>query len=185
MATSEAHAWSSMWTGCSGGGRSAVCWAGSGPCAGPRCEIAVRCWPCLASSGPFQLTSAMRRCLVTDFRVLVARPIMKLLRRDGYPPGALLPTGRSLVPRWVFGGSKTRKLAGLEEPRRADAGRRDGCSSGMTAGMTRRCSAISRAATGAGFAVMALRQVFDAEQAKISSRLRAGTPSVRRWSGRR
>ena len=52
---------------------------------------------------------------VTDFSVLVARPIMNLLTRDGYPPGALLPTGHSLVPRWLLGGSRTRKLAGLQQ----------------------------------------------------------------------
>jgi phosphatidylserine/phosphatidylglycerophosphate/cardiolipin synthase-like enzyme len=52
---------------------------------------------------------------VTDFSVLVAGPIMNLLRRDGYPPGALLPTGHSLVPRWLLGGSRTRKLAGLQQ----------------------------------------------------------------------
>jgi phosphatidylserine/phosphatidylglycerophosphate/cardiolipin synthase-like enzyme len=52
---------------------------------------------------------------VTNFSALVARPITDLLRRDGYPPGALVPTGRRLVPRWLLGGSRTRKLAGLEQ----------------------------------------------------------------------
>jgi len=52
---------------------------------------------------------------VTNFSVLVARPITNLLTRDGYPPGALLPTGHSLLPRWLLGGSRTRKLAGLQQ----------------------------------------------------------------------
>jgi phosphatidylserine/phosphatidylglycerophosphate/cardiolipin synthase-like enzyme len=52
---------------------------------------------------------------VTNFSVLVAGPIMNLLRRDGYPPGALLPTGHSLAPRWLLGGSRTRKLAALQQ----------------------------------------------------------------------
>ena len=52
---------------------------------------------------------------VTDFSVLVARPITNLLRRDGYPSGTLLTTGRSFVPRWLVGGSRARKLAGLEQ----------------------------------------------------------------------
>ena len=52
---------------------------------------------------------------VTNFSVLVARPITNLLTRDGYPPGALLPTGHSLLPRWLLGGSRARKLAGLQQ----------------------------------------------------------------------
>ena len=45
---------------------------------------------------------------------MLARPITSLLGRDGYPSGTLLTTGRSFVPRWVVGGSRTRKLAGIE-----------------------------------------------------------------------
>jgi phosphatidylserine/phosphatidylglycerophosphate/cardiolipin synthase-like enzyme len=52
---------------------------------------------------------------LTDFPVVLGKPIMKLLRRDGYPPGTLVTTGRNFMLRWVVGGSKTRKLAGMED----------------------------------------------------------------------
>ena len=51
---------------------------------------------------------------LTAFPIVLAKPITALLKRDGYPPGTLVTTGRSFTARWVFGGSKTRKLAGLE-----------------------------------------------------------------------
>jgi phosphatidylserine/phosphatidylglycerophosphate/cardiolipin synthase-like enzyme len=52
---------------------------------------------------------------VTNFAAIVAGPIMNLLRRDGYPPGTLLPTGHNLRPRWLLGGSSARKLAALQQ----------------------------------------------------------------------
>ena len=51
---------------------------------------------------------------LTAFPIVLAKPITALLKRDGYPSGTLLTTGRSFTARWVFGGSRTRKLAGLE-----------------------------------------------------------------------
>src|SRR4029453_692178 len=51
---------------------------------------------------------------LTAFSIVLAKPITALLERDGYPSGTLLTTGRSFTARWVFGGSRTRKLAGLE-----------------------------------------------------------------------
>ena len=51
---------------------------------------------------------------LTAFPIVLAKPITALLERDGYPSGTLLTTGRSFTARWVFGGSRTRKLAGLE-----------------------------------------------------------------------
>jgi len=51
---------------------------------------------------------------LTAFPIVLAKPITSLLERDGYPSGTLLTTGRSFTARWVFGGSRTRKLAGLE-----------------------------------------------------------------------
>jgi len=52
---------------------------------------------------------------VTNFATLVAGPIMRLLERDGYPPGTVLPTGHNLRPRWLVGGSSARKLAALQQ----------------------------------------------------------------------
>ena len=51
---------------------------------------------------------------LTAFPIVLAKPITTLLGRDGYPSGTLLTTGRSFTARWVFGGSRTRKLAGIE-----------------------------------------------------------------------
>ena len=70
-----------------------------------------------ASSRPGSLGRSARRTGVLRDRLRGprGRPITNLLRRDGYPPGALLPTGHSLVPRWLLGGSRTRKLAGLQQ----------------------------------------------------------------------
>src|SRR4051794_18256368 len=51
---------------------------------------------------------------LTAFPIVLARPITNLLIRDGYPSGTLLTTGRSFALRWVVGGSRTRKLAGIE-----------------------------------------------------------------------
>ena len=51
---------------------------------------------------------------LTAFPIVLSKPITALLERDGYPSGTLLTTGRSFTARWVFGGSRTRKLAGLE-----------------------------------------------------------------------
>ena len=51
---------------------------------------------------------------VTVFPIVLARPITNLLKRDGYPSGTLLTTGRSFTARWVVGGSRSRKLAGIE-----------------------------------------------------------------------
>src|SRR3712207_3133533 len=52
---------------------------------------------------------------LTSFPILLAGPITELLGRDGSPSGTLLTTGRSFVPRWVVGGSPARKLAGIEQ----------------------------------------------------------------------
>jgi phosphatidylserine/phosphatidylglycerophosphate/cardiolipin synthase-like enzyme len=52
---------------------------------------------------------------VTSFSAVAAALITNLLGRDGYPPGTLLPTGRSLVPQWLMGGSRARKLACLQQ----------------------------------------------------------------------
>ena len=51
---------------------------------------------------------------LTAFPIVLARPITALLKRDGYPSGTLVTTGRSFTARWLFGGSGTRKLAGME-----------------------------------------------------------------------
>ena len=51
---------------------------------------------------------------LTAFPIVLAEPITALLERDGYPSGTLLTTGRSFAARWVFGGSRARKLAGIE-----------------------------------------------------------------------
>jgi phosphatidylserine/phosphatidylglycerophosphate/cardiolipin synthase-like enzyme len=51
---------------------------------------------------------------VTAFSKVMARPITSVLERDGYPSGTLVTTGRSFVPRWVVGGSRSHKLAGIE-----------------------------------------------------------------------
>ena len=51
---------------------------------------------------------------LTAFPIVLAKPITTLLKRDGYPSGTLLTTGRSFTARWVVGGSRTRKLAGIE-----------------------------------------------------------------------
>jgi hypothetical protein len=51
---------------------------------------------------------------LTAFPKVLARPITSLLRGDGYPAGMLLTTGRSFAPRWVVGGNRARKLAGIE-----------------------------------------------------------------------
>src|SRR4051812_19199395 len=51
---------------------------------------------------------------LTAFPIVLAKPITTLLERDGYPSGTLLTTGRSFTARWVFGGSRSRKLAGIE-----------------------------------------------------------------------
>ena len=51
---------------------------------------------------------------LTAFPIVLAKPITALLKRDGYPPGTLVTTGKSFRARWLFGGSKTRKLAGIE-----------------------------------------------------------------------
>ena len=51
---------------------------------------------------------------LTAFPKVLARPITRLLGRDGYPSGTLLTTGRSFAPRWIVGGSRARKLAGIE-----------------------------------------------------------------------
>ena len=52
---------------------------------------------------------------LTSFPRVLARPIARLLGRDGYPLGTLVTTGRSFVPRWIVGGSGARKLAGIEQ----------------------------------------------------------------------
>src|SRR5918997_6378963 len=52
---------------------------------------------------------------LTALPPLVARPLTSLLNRDGYPPGTLLTTGRSFLPRWLFGGSRARKLAAIDD----------------------------------------------------------------------
>ena len=52
---------------------------------------------------------------LTAFSKVLARPMTRLLGRDGYPSGTLVTTGRSFVPRWVVGGSGARKLAGIEQ----------------------------------------------------------------------
>ena len=51
---------------------------------------------------------------LTAFPIVLAKPITALLKRDGYPSGTLVTTGRSFAARWVFGGSRTRKLAGMQ-----------------------------------------------------------------------
>jgi hypothetical protein len=51
---------------------------------------------------------------LTAFPIELARPITNLLTRDGYPSGTLLTTGRAFAPRWLVGGSRARKLAGIE-----------------------------------------------------------------------
>src|SRR3954452_5724763 len=51
---------------------------------------------------------------LTAFSSVAARLITTLLRRDGYPSGTLLTTGRRFVPQWLLGGSRVRKLARLE-----------------------------------------------------------------------
>jgi len=51
---------------------------------------------------------------LTAFPIVLARPITNMLVRDGYPSGTLLTTGRSFAARWVVGGSRSRKLAGIE-----------------------------------------------------------------------
>src|SRR5690348_14341206 len=48
------------------------------------------------------------------FPGLAARPVTNLLLRDGYPRGTLLTTGHDFEPRWLLGGSRSRKLAALE-----------------------------------------------------------------------
>jgi phosphatidylserine/phosphatidylglycerophosphate/cardiolipin synthase-like enzyme len=51
---------------------------------------------------------------MTSFPLLVARPITEVLARDGYPSGTLVTTGRAFRPRWLVGGSAARKLAAVE-----------------------------------------------------------------------
>ena len=51
---------------------------------------------------------------LSAFPIVLAKPITALLKRDGYPSGTLVTTGRSFTARWVFGGSRTRKLAGID-----------------------------------------------------------------------
>ena len=51
---------------------------------------------------------------VTAFPIVLAKQIRALLKRDGYPSGTLVTTGRSFTAQWVFGGSRARKLAGIE-----------------------------------------------------------------------
>jgi phosphatidylserine/phosphatidylglycerophosphate/cardiolipin synthase-like enzyme len=51
---------------------------------------------------------------LTAFPIVLAKPITALLKRDGYPSGTLVTTGRNFTARWVFGGSRTRKLAAIE-----------------------------------------------------------------------
>jgi phosphatidylserine/phosphatidylglycerophosphate/cardiolipin synthase-like enzyme len=51
---------------------------------------------------------------LTALPIVLAKPITALLKRDGYPSGTLVTTGRSFTAQWVFGGSRTRKLAGIE-----------------------------------------------------------------------
>jgi phosphatidate phosphatase APP1 len=41
---------------------------------------------------------------LTALPIDLAGPVMRLLRRDGYPSGALLMSGRGLVARWLVGG---------------------------------------------------------------------------------
>jgi phosphatidylserine/phosphatidylglycerophosphate/cardiolipin synthase-like enzyme len=51
---------------------------------------------------------------LTSFPLQVAGWITDLLTRDGYPSGTLVTTGQAFVPRWLVGGSRERKLAGIE-----------------------------------------------------------------------
>ena len=82
---------------------------------------------------------------LTAFPKVLARPMTRLLGRDGYPSGTLVTTGRSFVPGWVVGGSGARKLAGIEQlADRMPAVR--WVLLGDDGGTTRRCSSISRAA---------------------------------------
>ena len=104
-----------MWMVCSGGGRCVVCWGGFGRCARPVFAIVVRCWPCPVLSAPFRRIWAARGWFyLTAFPRVLARPMARLLGRDGYPSGTLVTTGRSFVPRWIVGGSGARKLAGID-----------------------------------------------------------------------
>jgi phosphatidate phosphatase APP1 len=52
---------------------------------------------------------------LTSLSRVLAGPITNLLDRDRYPPGTLLTTGRSFVPRWLFEGSRARKLAAIDD----------------------------------------------------------------------
>jgi phosphatidate phosphatase APP1 len=81
---------------------------------------------------------------LTAFSKVLARPMTRLLGRDGYPSGTLVTTGHSFVPRWVVGGSGARKLAGIE--RFVDRTPVRWVLLGDDGGTTRRCSSISRAA---------------------------------------
>ena len=52
---------------------------------------------------------------LTSLSRVLAGPITNLLDRDRYPSGTLLTTGRSFVPRWLFEGSRARKLAAIDD----------------------------------------------------------------------
>jgi hypothetical protein len=121
---------------------------------------------------------------VTAFPIVLARPITKLLKRDGYPSGTLLTTGRSFALRWVVRGSRSRKLAGIE--RLADRmpnvrwvliGDDGGYDPQVFADFAhRRRDRV---------AVIALRQVVDVDSPKINLSSGSGAPSARPWSGHR
>ena len=121
---------------------------------------------------------------VTAFPIVLARPITNLLIRDGYPSGTLVTTGRSFTARWVVGGSRTRKLAGIE--RLADRmpnvrwvllGDDGGHDPQVFVDFAHRHRDR--------VAVIALRQVVDVDSPKINLPPGSRAPSARPWSGRR
>jgi phosphatidate phosphatase APP1 len=84
---------------------------------------------------------------LTAFSSVPAQLIANVLRRDGYPTGMLPTTGHRFAPRWVVGGSRARKLAGIE----LVADRMPNVQwvlLGDDGGHDPRCSSISRTATG-------------------------------------
>jgi phosphatidylserine/phosphatidylglycerophosphate/cardiolipin synthase-like enzyme len=52
---------------------------------------------------------------LTSLSRMLAGPVTNLLDRDRYPSGTLLTTGHSFVPRWLFEGSRARKLAAIDD----------------------------------------------------------------------
>ena len=119
---------------------------------------------------------------LTAFPIVLAKPITALLERDGYPSGTLLTTGRSFTARWVFGGSRTRKLAGIEcladrmpNVRWVLLGDDGGHDPQVFVDFAHRHRDR--------VAVIALRQVLDVDSPRINLPSRPAAPSARPWSG--